>query len=882
MADTAPDSSSSPAATNGNGAASGRAPLDDRAIVTIARRAAAEAVRMVSGSSMALERQNLASALAGKSFYDSGTGVYRRDLFQALGYEQTLTAAHYRARYRRGGVARKIVRLPASATWAGGFDLIEDPDPGVETPFEAAAVELFARLDLWDMILRADVLAGLGRYAVLYIGAPGEDASPLQRVTSPEQVLYLNAYGEGRAEVVEEVEDPEDPRYGLPEMYSIRTGSGLTRRAGGQSGVGKRVRKVHWTRIVHVAEGLLEDDVCGEPRLEACWNLLDDLDKVAGGGSESIWLRQKPKFAMKLPPEAQTTDPEGPNYFDAAGAEDEVTEFLHNMRPYLRLHGVELESLENGVPSIAPNVGALLKLLSATTGIPERILTGSERGELASSQDRSNWADRTQERRRFFGEPLVRLLVDRLVEIRALPAPAEPYVVAWPEIDELNEGEKAELAERLSLANERQKKAEGAVLLGINEMRDRIWGLGPAEEIEVEDDPEQGADEGEEEEEPDEDVDRLEAARFRPSLPRLRAAKRRIAAAAVRPPRRAAADRIEGRPARRELALVHGVADRAAPRVLALFLALWAAMAGAVDAEAFERALAQGDPGRATGIVERAINATQEQWRDRVAEEILAVVAEAGEEAAREATDRGAWLRAAAEAAQESGGDWADAPVLRSAAFTAQFNAADPDVIRWAATQSAELITEVTPETILAVRELITKGAAQGVPPRKLAGEIRQVVGLRTDQVDAANNARARLLAGKPGQQIRVGTVTVRVPARGATEAWADRQRDRYRERLRRQRAELIARTETMRAANEGQHQAWRQAVAEGQIPRDQKRVWITAGDGDVRDSHAALEGEVVGLEESYSAGIEPGEEPNCRCVDGLATADDLERAGLA
>ena len=37
-------------------------------------------------------------------------------------------------------------------------------------------------------------------------------------------------------------------------------------------------------------------------------------------------------------------------------------------------------------------------MISAETGIPKRILTGSERGELASSQDRDNWFERYPER----------------------------------------------------------------------------------------------------------------------------------------------------------------------------------------------------------------------------------------------------------------------------------------------------------------------------------------------------------------------------------------------------------------------------------------------------------------------------------------------------
>lgn len=874
--------------TNGNGAQPSAPAFDERLASLIADRAAKQTARMV-GASLALERQQLGRALYGKSFYDTASGVYKRDLFASLGYDDALTVAHYRGRYRRGGVAKRIVVAPASATWSGGFDLIEDPDPGEQTVFEAAAVDLFARLGVWGRILRADILAGLGRFGVLYIGAPGDDKTELRRVSSGEQIYYLTALTEDRAEVLKEVEDPNNPRYGLPELYRVKTGSGLTGQLGKQATVGRatNTREVHWTRIIHVADGLLEDDVCGEPRLEPIWNLLDDLDKIAGGGAEAVWLKQKPKFAMKIPAEAQTTDPKAPNFFNAAAAEDEATEFIHNMRPFMRLQGVDLENLDNAVPSIAANADAILKLISATTGIPERILTGSERGELASSQDRSNWADRIAERRRFFGEPLVRALVDRLIQINALPTPAEPYIVAWPEIDELNEAEKAEVSANIALANQRHYEAEGTVIVGANEIRDRVFGMEPLDEIVMEDEPEAEREADQEEEEAEE---QLAAARFAPSPARLRASKRRLRRRA-RPPKsaalRAAADRIEGRPRRPELAIVHNAADRNVPRLVALFLALWAAMASAIPAEALESALRDNDVERASAVVARAISATEQEWRERVAEALQAVLVEAGEATAAAATRRGSWLRAAAAEAP-----W-DEQLLRAAAFQAAFDAVDPLVARWAATQAGILITEIGPETRLAVRELITSGITQGIPPAKLAGQIREVVGLRSDQVDAIANLDAQLR--DPANRGRLITrfqpaptlrdqpgFRVRIPKGGLSEAQIDKRLARYREMQHNLRARLIARTETMRAANEGQAQAWRQAVDSGQLPKDAKRVWITAGDSAVRDSHASLEGEVVGLEEPFSAGIEPGEEPHCRCVSGIATSEDLERAGLA
>ena len=84
------------------------------------------------------------------------------------------------------------------------------------------------------------------------------------------------------------------------------------------------------------------------------------------------------------------------------------------------------------------------------------------------------------------------------------------------------------------------------------------------------------------------------------------------------------------------------------------------------------------------------------------------------------------------------------------------------------------------------------------------------------------------------------------------------------------ERADLIARTETMIAANEGQRQGWGQAVDAGLLPEDARRAWITTpGCCDECDS---LEGTEADLDGEYP---EPGGEgpplhPNCRCTEGI------------
>lgn len=81
-------------------------------------------------------------------------------------------------------------------------------------------------------------------------------------------------------------------------------------------------------------------------------------------------------------------------------------------------------------------------------------------------------------------------------------------------------------------------------------------------------------------------------------------------------------------------------------------------------------------------------------------------------------------------------------------------------------------------------------------------------------------------------------------------------------------RARVIARTETTSAMNSASHEYYKEAGV------TQKR-WITAGDGEVRDTHQAINGEVKDFGEYFSNGLDypggdgpPEEVINCRCIE--------------
>lgn len=413
-----------------------------------------------------------------------------RDLYEVLGYSRVLSTADYRDRYERGGISGRIVDVYPNATWRGDMELVEDEDPQTDTEFEQAWKSLATRLKINAYLQRADTLSQLSQYAVLLLGASGELNQELPRGRGPDDLVYLQPYagdggpgmqtaggfgmrgsgggatavGYATAMIRSLVTDSKNPRFGLPEFYQLR-----------RTDVGSQdmTMPVHWTRCLHLADGCLDNDVYGRPRLQRVWNLLDDLDKVTGGGSEAFWLRANQATSYNVDSDAQLSEPEKETL------KTQAEEFQHQMRRFILTRKVKVESLGSDVANFANPADAIETQIAGALAMPKRILTGSEMGELASSQDRDNWKDQVNGRQTGYAGPyIVRPLVDRLIQYGYLPSPKKgplAYEVRWPHIQTLTEQEKSAGAKDWASTNQ----TNGSVVFTDDEIRDKWYGMEP-------------------------------------------------------------------------------------------------------------------------------------------------------------------------------------------------------------------------------------------------------------------------------------------------------------------------------------------------------------------------------------------------------------------
>lgn len=363
----------------------------------------------------------------------------KRDMAEALGYPNNPGYEDLYSLYDRDGMAARVVDCVSDETWRkapvltdGGFASDKPEDLNAD-PFLRDFDELAKKLDLFGFFSDVDAVCGYSRYAIMFLGLPGEFSQPAKR--GP--LSYVSVFDESQAAVTEKDSDTASPRYGQPTLYTIQF-EGVT-------------KQVHWSRVIHVREGRGRSPIYGTPRLKKLLDRLYDLTKVVGGGSEAFWLAVFRGIAF-LAREGAKLPREGTPEFDLM--QDDIDEYMHGMARYLQLSGVDVQDLGSTAVDGNGQFQVIIACIAGISGIPKRILIGSEMGQLASSQDDKNFADTIAGRQTRFAEiRILRPFLDRCISLKIISAPKEPrYGVTWLSLFELNPLEKSTEAVNVSTA----------------------------------------------------------------------------------------------------------------------------------------------------------------------------------------------------------------------------------------------------------------------------------------------------------------------------------------------------------------------------------------------------------------------------------------------
>lgn len=397
-----------------------------------------------------VSRMQLA-ARAGLTFSGS------RDFYQVFGWKRQLEFNDLLAKYERQDIAGRVVDTPAEATWRN------PPTVTGHNDFISAWNTVSRHGVLWSMLERADKLAAMGQFSICVLGFDNTRvlSSPVSQ-GGHKNLQYLKPFGQNSVKVLEYEQRQGNARFGLPTRYKISIQDPTT------TSTGKQVPfEVHWSRVVHIAEMPLDSDLFGYSKLIRVANLLDDIMKVAGGTAENYWLSGNRGLQADLDKDMEISST------DAAQLADEIEEYQHQLRRVLRTRGVDIKSLGSETPDPRGAFEVLSALLSGATGIPQRILFGSEAGQLASEQDRANWADRVEERRVSYAQPYILIpLIQRLQYAGVLPE-EDDFGFEWPPAFKLSPLEQAQMMAQTgrAIANMSRRGKEGNPILSDEECR---------------------------------------------------------------------------------------------------------------------------------------------------------------------------------------------------------------------------------------------------------------------------------------------------------------------------------------------------------------------------------------------------------------------------
>jgi hypothetical protein len=357
---------------------------------------------------------------------------FAQDMYGIPSYSGEFSAADYKYLFKKNAIASRIISLYPNECWRA-LPAITEGDSPKETIFEKEITKLILRpgLKVHQKLKQADVLSGIGRFGILYLGlADGQEPkTPAQR---GKELLYLRPFDETNVEILEVENNPSNERYGMPVLYSIKFSD---------ENNSNKETIVHWSRCLHFTENAVDSVIFGQPRLEAVIENVLNVTLLLKGSPHMFMRGGFPGYVFEAEPDVHITSQ------DKLEMKDQIEQYVQSMTRFLTLQGVNAKSLDVQVSDPEPFIKAQINAISAYTGIPGRILMGSEMGHLASTADKMTFEDRIRDRQEsYLSDDVVRPFVKRLQLLEILPETSDDIMITWLKVDSTSQKERAEIS----------------------------------------------------------------------------------------------------------------------------------------------------------------------------------------------------------------------------------------------------------------------------------------------------------------------------------------------------------------------------------------------------------------------------------------------------
>jgi hypothetical protein len=380
------------------------------------------------------------------------SSTFKHDIEYDFGYPRSteLGFTNFHNMWKRRGIAHGLVGKTANKTWQEAPVIVEDPEEHKETNLEKAIRTHLQKIRFWQQMQETDLRSMVGKYSALIfrLGDGKAFDQPVERVPGKiKGLLSVIPAWEGQLQPADWDNNSESPTYGQPLMYTFNESKVDAKDGSTRSFSVHPDRVLIWSR---------DGTVFGDSKLEPCYNALMDVDKIRGGGAEGFWKNAKAQPVLTATEEVDFnqlasmlgTDLEGlPDALDGV-----VRRWSKGFDESLMLQGMKAETLS--VTMIQPEqfFNIAVQEISASWPIPQKVLTGMQTGERASTEDSKEWAQINANRRNAIVIPNIMDALDRFVSWGMIPD--QDWHVSWADLTAPTIVQKMEISEKMAKVNQ--------------------------------------------------------------------------------------------------------------------------------------------------------------------------------------------------------------------------------------------------------------------------------------------------------------------------------------------------------------------------------------------------------------------------------------------
>lgn len=411
--------------------------------------------------------QSITTNLTTLRFDTTGTSRYsfdrRRDIYAECGFPdcRELTPDRARLLYERDALAARVVEVWPRECWKVLPAIYELESSKITTPFEIGLRKINRLLTpepsyfndedisaFIEYMIRSDITCGIGRFGIILIGLNDESAldTPVSITTPnaegmPERLSFLRVFDESLVQISARETDRKSSRWGQPTYYNITFDNPEDYGAAGSVSAGMQTSRVHWTRVVHIVDSPIANEIVSQYRIKPVLNDILTAQKSRWGSGEMFWNGASPKLSFETHPQLG-----GDVQINKNKMRQQIENALRGLQQWWQLVGMTAKTIAPNAVDPKPFNDICIQSICIKTGIPLPIFIGYEVGENAGTMNTVEWNKRLKERENRQLTPRnICPLLNRLINLGILAQPKRGYKIEWPDISSNTDKDKAQL-----------------------------------------------------------------------------------------------------------------------------------------------------------------------------------------------------------------------------------------------------------------------------------------------------------------------------------------------------------------------------------------------------------------------------------------------------